>query len=164
MLTRLTRRRHPLHISTTLLSAALAEGWSKWPMETGGILLGKPTEDGHIVTHVIGPGPGAEHARYGFVPDSDWQAQEVATCWSTDPDIHYLGDWHTHPGGAARLSGLDRSTVQDIAAYEEARQPQPYMVVLALGRNQSMKVGAVRLVNGRLHKVAVHAFHEPSTS
>lgn len=162
VLTRLTRRRHLLYVPARLLATALTEGWSKWPMETGGIILGRPTTDGHIVTDLIGPGPGAQHARYGFVPDSDWQAQQVADCWSVNPAITYLGDWHTHPGGTTRLSRLDRGTVRDIAAYEEARQPSPYMLVMAMGQDQSDKIGASRLQSGRFRRVGVLPASETS--
>ncbi|GAA1150716.1 Mov34/MPN/PAD-1 family protein [Nocardioides aquiterrae] len=156
LFTRLSRRRELLRIPAHLLQEAVAEGWSKWPLETGGILLGKPGPDGHVVTDLIGPGPEGRHERYGFTPDSDWQAEQVAARWATDSNLHYLGDWHTHPGGSTRLSRLDRSTARDIAAYEEARQPNPFMLVLALGRDQTVRVGAARLINDRLRRVVVH--------
>lgn len=156
LLAALSLCRHPLRIPAWLFDVAVTEGWSKWPLETGGILLGKPTPNGHIVTDLVGPGPDGRHERYGFVPDSEWQAEQVARLWATDPALHYLGDWHTHPDGSTRLSSLDRATARDIAAYEEARQPSPFMLVLALGGDQSVKVGAARLVKGRLRRAGVH--------
>ena len=156
LLTPLSLRRHLLRIPAPLMDAAVTEGWSKWPMETGGILIGKPTPDGHLVTDLIGPGPEGKHERYGFVPNSEWQADQVANLWTADPALHYLGDWHTHPGGSTRLSSLDGTTARDIAAYEEARQPSPFMLVLALGRDHSVKAGAARLVKGRLRRAVVH--------
>lgn len=157
LFTRLSLHRELLHIPAPLLEEAVSEGWLKWPLETGGVLLGKPGPGGSTVTDLIGPGPAGRHKRFGFAPDSDWQAQQVAAKWSTDPGLHYLGDWHTHPDGGTRLSRLDRSTAHDIAAYEDARQPRPFMLVLALGRDESVRLGATRLVNGRFRAVVVRA-------
>lgn len=41
----------------------------------------------------------------------------------------HLGEWHTHPGGALRLSGKDRNTLARVANHKEARLSTPVMLV-----------------------------------
>lgn len=131
------------------------EGWSTWPLETGGILLGHTTDTDHVVTHMIGPGPKATHQRYTFTPDSDWQTDQVANAWEREPTVQYLGDWHTHPLGSPRFSTLDRKTAEAIAKYTDAQQPRPIMLVLALGANASTRLGAAQLEGGSLRRLHI---------
>lgn len=112
------------------------------PRETGGVLLGywsrQPTgEDAGevVIAAVIGPGPGAVHQRWAFVPDHEHQESEIervyeesGRCWT------YLGDWHTHPDGPSRLSDKDRVTLRRIASAVDARAPNPVMLLLAGGQ------------------------------
>jgi integrative and conjugative element protein (TIGR02256 family) len=150
LLPRLTRARGRLAAPSEALSTMLTEGWRTWPHETGGILLGRDDDDQALVTVVVGPGPGAVHERYGFQPDSDWQAEQVAEAWERNPSVQYLGDWHTHPRGTTRFSQLDTDTALTIAAAKAARQPSPVMVVLALGGGGRCDVAASRLIGARL--------------
>lgn len=140
----------------------LTEGWRTWPFETGGILLGRDQGTRTQVNAVIGPGPTAVHERYGFQPDSDWQAEQVAAAWRRDPALEYLGDWHTHPGGTTRFSRLDTGTAMSIAAADAARQPSPVMVVLALGRGGRCNVAAARLAGTRLVPLQIEMSPTPS--
>lgn len=155
LLPRLTRTRGQLALPAVAMAGMLAEGWRTWPNETGGILLGRNNGTCTHVTTVIGPGPSATHERYGFQPDSDWQAAEVAAHWHRDPDIEYLGDWHTHPQGSTRFSALDTDTARAIASAHAARQPNPVMVVLALGRDGTCRTAAARLFDERLAPVTL---------
>ena len=152
---RLTRTREQLHLPAPRLTEMLCEGWRTWPHETGGILLGIDHGTYLQVTATIGPGPGAEHARYTFTPDSDWQASQVAAAWRRDRNIEYLGDWHTHPGGTTRFSRLDTETARVIANAPQARQPAPVMVVLALSADAITRTGAARLEGHRLVPMAL---------
>ena len=151
----LKRSTESLCVSSHDVSVLLAEGWRTWPMETGGILLGRPHANGQVVNHVLGPGPRAVHKRFGFEPDSAWQADQVAAAWHRDPTITYLGDWHTHPDGTTRLSELDRTAAQTIANSPDSHQPSPTMLVLALGKNMSAEAAAARLVRGRWRSVSI---------
>jgi integrative and conjugative element protein (TIGR02256 family) len=108
------------------------------PAETGGVLLGYWVEEGGepVVTHAIGPGPEAVHERTRFIPDDEYQYAEIARLYrESGRRLSYLGDWHTHPGGAAYLSRNDRATLRRIASYAAARAPRPVMLILAPGPN-----------------------------
>lgn len=95
----------------------MREEASLWaPLETGGILLGYTSaENDVVVTTVIGSGPKAKHYRHRYEHDAEYERAESSRLYmrSGNPDF-YLGDWHTHPGGRARMSWLDRKTLADI--------------------------------------------------
>ncbi|WP_457255917.1 Mov34/MPN/PAD-1 family protein [Pedococcus sp. P5_B7] len=151
----LSGTRASLHIPALVLSHVQYAAWRTWPYETGGVLLGHANEGGATVTVAVGPGPDAQHSRYGFTPDADWQATQVAEAWNVDGKIEYLGDWHTHPGGTTRFSDLDRRAAVTISEAPAARQPRPVMLVLALKRNGHTNLAAAYLVGGSLRTANV---------
>ena len=109
------------------------------PYETGGCLLGywvKPLEE-VVICEIIGPGPNAEHFKFKFVPDYDWQASRIAEIYKESGCYYsYLGDWHSHPNhSSADLSWRDRRTLRKIASYPPARMPHPLMAIIAKGES-----------------------------
>lgn len=128
--------------------ALTREAARAYPYETGGVLLGYQGENETIViTTIIGPGPNARHAHQAFVPDHEYHAREVAKVYSASGRRWtYLGDWHSHPGGAARLSWRDRATLQRIARSPAARARQPLMLIAA-GKQQSWELTVHRLLS-----------------
>lgn len=121
----------------------LAEAERMSPLETGGVLVGywtKPCDEA-VVTHVTGPGPRAVHARHGFLPDDEFQEGEIARAYRESGRLHtYLGDWHTHPGADAYLSGRDKRTLRKVAVYPGARASIPLMAVFGGGPEWTLKV------------------------
>jgi integrative and conjugative element protein (TIGR02256 family) len=108
----------------------LARQWA--PLEVGGVLAGYWHGDVAVITHCIGPGEHASHHASTFAPDYAFHEREIARLYATSQGTAvYLGDWHTHPSGAASLSPLDRRTLRAIADAPEARCTQPLMVLLA---------------------------------
>lgn len=110
----------------------MAGAWA--PLEVGGILLGYRSGSAWVVTHVAGPGPGARHGPFGFTPDDEFDCDTATRIFNDSGGVsRYLGDWHTHPGGAARLSSIDKRTLRRIARSREAQCPVPLMMVLGYG-------------------------------
>ncbi|WP_197426988.1 Mov34/MPN/PAD-1 family protein [Noviluteimonas gilva] len=108
----------------------LARDWE--PLEVGGVLAGYWNGQAAIVTDFVGPGNDAQHHRYTFVPDDEYHVDEIARLYrESNGATTYLGDWHTHPSGTARLSPLDKRTLRRIANAPEARCPDPLMVLFA---------------------------------
>lgn len=123
-----------------------------FPRETGGMLLGYTADNGQaVVTSIIGPGPRAKHTPIRFSPDGDYQQTALeARFHKTNGVETYLGDWHTHPRGAARLSRLDKRTLAKIAATPSSDTAHPIMTVLAGGPSHWKLVGA-RFLTSREH-------------
>jgi len=117
--------------------AILAEATRALPRETGGVLLGWSTATDVVISHQVGPGANAEHFRTRFLPDRDWQAEEIARIYErSGRTIAYLGDWHTHPGGEPFPSAMDMIALHRIAQDQEARCPRPVMGILGSDANE----------------------------
>lgn len=81
-----------------------------------------------VVVDLRGPGPHALHGRHCFVPDHAWQVAEIRRAFQDSTgDVDYLGDWHSHPGGAAAMSDLGSATLRRIAR----RVKEPLMLIVA---------------------------------
>lgn len=121
-------------IPAAVLQAIEAEADRHAPQETGGILLGYPDRANRRLVQItlqVGPGPRAVHEAHRFEPDGAWQERQVAAMYAASGRVStYLGDWHSHPCGSHKPSGLDRSTAARIALCEEARAPHPLIVIL----------------------------------
>lgn len=108
----------------------LARQWD--PLEVGGVLAGYWNSDAAVITNCVGPGEDAKHQAGTFFPDHAFHEREIARIYAESQGASvYLGDWHTHPSGAARLSWLDKRTLRAIANAPEAQCPRPLMVLLA---------------------------------
>lgn len=106
-----------------------------YPNETGGVLLGywAPEQPDVVVTNIVGPGPRAIHKPTRFVPDRDYQDDEIVRLHVADPARYrYLGDWHTHLHGGAGLSAKDHEALRQIARHQAAQAPVPLMAILTL--------------------------------
>lgn len=142
----------------TALQHTINEAATRWPLETGGMLLGwRASTDEVVVTTVIGPGANAEHNLTSFRPDAAWQQEQIEKVYSrTERRVTYLGDWHSHPGGSLTLSPRDVKTLRRIARHPEARAAAPVMVVLA-GGSADWHVGPYQLRSAWvLHQQAMH--------
>lgn len=148
-------QRDRLIVDAPAMILMLSEAWRAWPNETGGVLLGAAGTNEVRLDVVVGPGPDASHGPCSFAPDSEWQRLRVAEAWEKDHTIEYLGDWHTHPGGGTALSATDRDTLRSIAAYPAARQARPVMLVLAVGRDGSIRIAAQRFAGSKTSNVEI---------
>lgn len=105
------------------------------PDETGGMLLGYTRASRRhldfVVTGLVAAGPNAQHKPNRFVPDGDWQQAKLERAYCDSHQVtSYLGDWHSHPGGRPRPSGIDRRTSARVAASRPARAPIPLCLIL----------------------------------
>lgn len=136
----------PRHLLTQMRSLAT----EKYPLETGGVLIGYTGGAGGddvVIVAITGPGPGAHHSETTLEPDHEYQTQEIARIYRASKGVHtYLGDWHTHPGSAADLSRRDKKTLKHIASHRDARMDRPIMAILGEGSPWTLKVW--RLVLG----------------
>lgn len=134
-------------ISRTLFLQMCQFGEQKFPLETGGMLLGYTSDTGDVVvTEIIGPGPNAIHRRYRFLPDADYQQERLeAHHLRTNGIESYLGDWHTHPHGDPIPSRLDRKTLAKIASSPSSGITNPVMAIVGGGTGE-WKPNAFRFI------------------
>ena len=95
------------------------------PLETGGLLLGAVVDGEAHVLAVTGPGRKAVRGRVGY--DAD-RAHDNRLLGRVRPRLCYLGDWHTHPGGPARLSRTDEASVRGVLS---AARPEVLHLLLS---------------------------------
>ena len=107
-------------ITHAVMDEVIREAESRFPYETGGVLLGYQSDSGEcVISSCIGPGPKADHRRSSFLPDADWQVDQMGRLFEeSDADFGYLGEWHTHPDGETLLSLADRWVLKDIATVD----------------------------------------------
>ena len=127
-------RRRVVAIDPRVLGALIDDALLWHPLETGGVLLGRPTPSGepHIV-ELIGPGPDARRTPTTFDPDTDWQQDQLDAAFAATPGLSYLGDWHSHPNGVPRPSGLDQRAARAIGDDPLALQAEPLMLIVGVG-------------------------------
>ena len=105
--------------------------------EAGGQLFAKLIRNQIRIEQATGPRPSDKRARMHYVPDRRAEQSEIVR--KHKDGLHYVGDWHTHPGAAAYMSRPDRSTLARIARFEKAGQPRPIMIILAGAQEWSPK-------------------------
>jgi integrative and conjugative element protein (TIGR02256 family) len=146
-------------VPSALLEDVTAEGRRWAPDETGGMLVGYRTaadvRADLVVTHAIEAGPNAKRARTRFVPDGRWQQEQLEHLYETTDRIStYLGDWHTHPRGGVRPSGVDHKTFERVAATPDARAPHPLILIVSLRRSRQ-EAAAYTLVADRVRELTL---------
>jgi integrative and conjugative element protein (TIGR02256 family) len=137
--------RRILWLHAALLDEINAEAVHAAPCETGGMLMGYVADNGdYVVTQLIGPGPNAKHSRYRFLPDNEYQQEEIARIFeASEGKDDYLGDWHTHPNGACAMSWLDKRTLQKIATTPGLNIDSP-VTMIACRASEEWKYSAWR--------------------
>jgi integrative and conjugative element protein (TIGR02256 family) len=118
--------------SKRLIKTLISEANRKFPLETGGILIGYIVKNESWIMNVIGPGPKAIHETHSFIPDYDYHDTQIAKQYTKSHfQWKYLGDWHSHPRQKEpNLSSKDRETLTRIAQFKEARIQSPHMLIL----------------------------------
>lgn len=142
----------------------IVEADEKAPDETGGMLLGyisvESSPEDLVIEAIIGPGPDARHHRTRFTPDSSWQQDQLARVYADSGRVTtYLGDWHTHPGGVAVPSRIDRRTARRISRSGAARVAMPLTLILA-SNEDGWRAVAYRFDCGDLRAVPMKLLHE----
>lgn len=93
--------------------------------EEGGKLIGKITKNGNhlkiTVETYIDSGPHVINSIGHLMPDGEYQEAVFRVLEKFDPNIHYLGSWHTH-----HCNGLTELSTGDIRSYKETLNSQEY--------------------------------------
>lgn len=130
------QQRPLISLPRRIAQACEREAHRAFPLETGGVLMGKSTSALHLIHEMIGPGPGAKHTSCTFLPDAEWQWREIARLFNaTQGSTTYIGDWHTHPNARrASLSDLDLSAMIEVLTDPKSRTSRMLVIILYGGR------------------------------
>lgn len=129
---------------------------AKFPLETGGVLIGFWNNNDVIITSVVGPGENATHSKNRFVPDQQFHEIQISNnFYASQGRDNYLGDWHTHPDAASYLSEKDRSTLIKIRKNKESNLFTALMLILGTNPLQ-LNCWACSL-NGKKYKIQLQS-------
>lgn len=100
-----------------------------YPSETGGILIGKLSDNCVVITQAVGPGLNAEHASYHFRRDGE-HSQRILDRFVTESngEYDYIGEWHSHPAPYGP-SPTDIVAIRWVAANKKYSVSHPIMAL-----------------------------------
>jgi len=128
--------------------------------ETGGALFGWHDDHEVVVSRILGPGPNARHGLSHFEPDHKWQGTEGRRIYNeSNRSVAYVGDWHTHPRGAARPSAQDKKTMASIAKDRDFRTPHPLSLIVGRPTRRSRTL-RIYVWNGKMLEPIDNAYFD----
>jgi proteasome lid subunit RPN8/RPN11 len=117
-----------LLLSESAHASMIAAATKAHPNETGGILIGVHTNDGHPwVTRSIEIATDDRGHHHYKIPSGATQPS-VHAARRTDSRLGYLGDWHSHPADVGP-SGTDLATLA-LYSIKHPRTPNPTLIVV----------------------------------
>lgn len=122
-------------IERTCFEAMLRLARERMPVEVGTSLVGSYSDDGHraqvqSLAPVTSDSRGGRTSfQRGVTGLRDFFRKVFKRSGGT---THYVGEWHSHPGGAPSPSRTDEANTMEIARDPDARCPECILVILAL--------------------------------
>jgi proteasome lid subunit RPN8/RPN11 len=111
-----------------------------FPLEVGTSLVGIYSDDGYVAT-VTGLAPLAHDSkggRFTFTRGAAGLGEFFRQLFHRSGGReHYVGDWHSHPGGAPSPSSIDSENAAAIADDDRALCPECILAILALDERSS---------------------------
>ncbi len=117
--------------------------------ETGGILIGRYENDGSVavVTAATERPADSSSGTAWFQRGISGLTAKLRSRWGNGE--FYLGEWHSHPGGAPDPSSNDIRVMRSIAIDASYRCPKPIMVIAGTSKD-SIRISVSVVENGRL--------------
>ena len=106
-----------MRLRSGLQEQLIAELNKNKPNETGGIFIGKIDKINHViyVTSIIPAPPDSKKSPYIFTRGTEGLTKAVMQIRETTGEmLEYVGEWHTHPTGSAKLSPTDQHAIAEI--------------------------------------------------
>lgn len=121
--------------------------------ETGGILIGEYFDNGRSVRiREITPMPSdSQFGRTWFKRGRKGLDALLKRRWREGQ--HYIGEWHSHPGGSAQPSGSDISTMRRIASDPLYRCASPVLLIVGGDPPDRYSISLTVFVEGYPHRL-----------
>jgi len=81
--------------------------------EAGGQLFGSLSSSEIVIEKITGPRPSDNRGRFHYEPDRRVEQREIREMHKRD--LHYVGDWHTHPEPVPFPSKRDLTSINECA-------------------------------------------------
>lgn len=119
-------------------------------LESGGQLFYASAPEGHIcVEDITGPRKTDQRSRSRYKPDRRKELLEIDENFLRQ--LHYIGDWHSHPEFIARASGNDIAAITDIFNSSVNRREGFLLVIVGTGPLEDSL--SVSWCNGKFYKL-----------
>lgn len=154
-----------VEVSDRVLNAITAIADEAHPLENGAALYGRYSDDGRVAfLDGVAPLPSdGERARFRFRRGLAGLAGFFRRLFTASKgESYYVGEFHSHPGGAPSPSGVDDSTQFSIAEDESCRCEAPVLVIVG-GRPTNRDIG-VYVYTRRRAKYALTAATAPAAA
>ena len=102
------------------------------PNETGGTLVGRYSSDGKtaFIQGVLLAKKVKEQRPTSFTRPSDQEDKSLGRVYKKSKgEIHYIGEWHTHPHNLPKPSYQDEDTLIDLAKQPSVKTNKPIMMI-----------------------------------
>lgn len=117
-----------IELSTTCIDTFEAHRQRTWlHKETGGQLFARFYQGCFIVEHAICVQ--GTQSRYSFWPNRNKEQDQIDALFKDN--LHYVGDWHTHPEKKPTPSKSDRIKMLEI--FKQSKHELPFMVMAIVG-------------------------------
>ena len=121
-------------LSESVVTHLLAHRQKLCGREAGGQLFGV-FEDSRTVCVLKATGPRKTDLRWPFFYRPDKIAEQIEIDEAFRSNLHYVGDWHTHPQDIPSPSGYDIESLQRI--FCESQHKLNYLVLAVVGRTST---------------------------
>jgi len=109
---------------------SLPEPTKGYPYETGGILIGRYSDDlkWAEITTITGAPAESKQTLCSFVRSTRGIITKLKRAWQKQQ--YYLGEWHYHPNASPKPSALDLKTMVNLSKDEDLGCPEPILLVI----------------------------------
>lgn len=140
-------------VSDEAYALILHESKTRFPLETGGILIGKIDDNIVHIEYATGPGPVAYHSRSRFQRDGDYSQVLLDTLVRySRAEYDYIGEWHSHPA-PVKPSSIDIKAMQWIIQNPKYAIVQPILGICTRIERDEWALGIFVFTNGQLQRL-----------
>ncbi|HEY8270977.1 MAG TPA: Mov34/MPN/PAD-1 family protein [Pseudobdellovibrionaceae bacterium] len=138
-------------LKSVALEVILVECRKSKKTETGGILIGKYSDDHNcaLVYEISGPPRDSIRSATSFERGNQG-LKDLLSGRFKDPGYYYLGEWHFHPFSSPEPSGRDLSQIKDIATSALYKCPEPILLIIGGDPDEEWTVTANVFVAGNI--------------
>ncbi len=132
------------------------ESERSYPLETGGILVGKVSQRSVIIAHAIGPGVSAQRSISRFRREGEYSQHVLdGIVDASHGEMDYVGEWHSHPA-LVSPSDIDLAAMNWIARNQKYAVDSPVMALCSRQSADSWLLALYVFKGGQLHLLKPH--------
>ena len=141
-----------IEMSDTLIDQLLKLGRKHYPMEFGGLLIGRYVDTNKmvIIEDTVLPKK-YKSSKYSFERGVAGLRKVLKVFFTKSPSLIYVGEWHTHPDNPAIPSITDINALKQIANHNEVFIDNPILLIIRIGK-KDYELGFYVLYENKIYK------------